>query len=243
MDLSKLRKIGLSDGEITVYQAILNIGSSSINSIHERVGIERRNIYDILNKLIGKGLVSYITESGKRTYQITHPNKIISYIEEQEQGLHDTKKSVEGILPSLINTFESEKPQIRAEVFRGKEGIKAVFEDMLNYKECRFIGGGWYIVHELPFYWASYNRRRIENKVKWFNLVRHELAKEATPEGKYISVKFLPKEFSGNPNVIFIYGNKVVNVLWGKEFFAFMVESKEVSENYRRYFDYLWKGR
>jgi len=243
MDLSKLRKIGLSDGEITVYNAILDLGSSSINSIHERVGIERRNIYDILNKLIGKGLISYITERGKRTYQITHPNKIISYIEEQEHGLEETKKDIGMMLPSLIARFESEKPEIRAEVFRGKEGIKAVFEDMLNYEENRFIGGGWYIVHELPYFWASYNRRRVEKKVKWFNLVRHELRKEATPEGKYIWVKFLPKEFSGNPNVIFIYGNKVANVLWGKEFFAFLIESKEVAENYRRYFDYLWKGK
>ena len=55
-----------------------------------------------------------------------------------------------------------------------------------------------------------------------------------------ISVKYLPEEMSGNPTVIFIYGNKVANVLWGDEYFAFVIESKELAENYRKYHKYLW---
>ena len=52
MTLEILRKIGLSEGEIKVYNALLDLGTSSLNQIHEKTGIERRNIYDILNKLI-----------------------------------------------------------------------------------------------------------------------------------------------------------------------------------------------
>ena len=65
MELEYLRKIGLTSGEIKVYSAVLEIGASSLNKIHEKTGIERRNIYDILNKLIEKGLVSYVIERGK----------------------------------------------------------------------------------------------------------------------------------------------------------------------------------
>lgn len=243
MSLEVLRKIGLTDGEVKVYGAVLEIGVASLNGIHEKTGIERRNIYDILNKLIAKGLVSYITEKGKRTYQITHPNKIISYIEEEKHRLDETKNEIETEIPSIIKKFKAAKPPIKAEVYRGKEGIKAVFEDMLNYKENYFIGGGWYVVYELPFFWANYNKRRMDLGVKWFNLVRHEFRKEKIPEKTLISVKFLPKEFSGNPLVIFIYGNKVANVLWSKEFFAFVIESNEINENYKRYFDYLWRRK
>ncbi len=53
-------------------------------------------------------------------------------------------------------------------------------------------------------------------------------------------IKFLPKEFSGNPTVIGIYGNKVTNFIFGDEFFAFVIESKELAENYKRYHKYLW---
>ena len=56
MQLELLRKIGLSEGEVKIYTALLDLGLSPINKIHERTGIERRNIYDILNKLIERGL-------------------------------------------------------------------------------------------------------------------------------------------------------------------------------------------
>ena len=55
-------------------------------------------------------------------------------------------------------------------------------------------------------------------------------------------IRFLPREFSGNPTVIGVYGNKVGNFMFGKDLFVFVIESKELAENYRHYFDYLWKN-
>ncbi len=55
-------------------------------------------------------------------------------------------------------------------------------------------------------------------------------------------VLILPKEFSGNPTVICIFGNKVVNFILDKELFAFVIECKELADNYRRYHKYLWNN-
>ena len=101
------------------------------------------------------------------------------------------------------------------------------------------IGGGFYIVKELPHFWPQYNKRRIERKVVWHNLVRNDLQGKI-PENKLVYIKFLPKELSANPIVIIIYGDKVVNLSWGKEIFAFSIESKEMAENYKKYHKYLW---
>ena len=237
MHIKELKVLGLTNGEIKIYSAILNIGTSTINKIHEKTGLERRAIYDIINKLIEKGLISYTVEKGKRTYQCTHPNKLLDEVKKKEKAL----KEFETKIPEITKLYQSSKPAIRAEVYRGKEGLKAIFEDMLNYKAAYFIGGGWYIVKELPYYWHHYNKRRVELGLRWYNLVRHELRKQKIPEEKMMSVKFLPGEFSGSPSVIFIYGDKVVNVLWGDEYFAFMIESREVAENYKKYHQYLWE--
>lgn len=241
MALEILKKIGLSEGEIKIYSALLDLGKAPLNKIHEKTGIERRNIYDILNKLIERGLVSYVLENKRKLFQISHPNKIIGYVEEKKQELDRVKKEMEKEIPSMIEKFGFKKPEINAEIYRGVEGIKAIWEDMLNYKESYFIGGGWYIIKKLPHYWANYNKRRIKSGVRWYNLSRYETKKEGIPEKRLISVKFLPEEFSGNPNVIFIYGNKMANVLWAEEFFAFVIESKEIAENYKKYHQYLWK--
>ena len=95
MFAESLRKIGLSEGEIKVYTKLLDHGLSPMNKIHEMTGIERRNIYDILNKLIERGLVTYILENKKRFFQVSSPNKIIGYVEEKKQVLDSISEDIE----------------------------------------------------------------------------------------------------------------------------------------------------
>ena len=241
MHLGSLKEMGLSAGEIKVYSALLEIGKAPVNRIHEKTGIERRNIYDILNKLIERGLVTYIFENKKRFFQITHPNMLVGYVEEKKHVLENTKKDLEKELPDLIKKFNAAKTEIGAEVYRGPEGIKAMWEDMLNYDATYMIGSGRYIPKKLPAFFAQWNKRRIKLKVKWFNLLRKEMKKEIKEPYALEQMKFLPEEFSANPMVIFIYGNKVANALYsGDLWFAFAIESREIAENYKRYHKHLW---
>lgn len=239
MSLEILRKIGLSEGEIKVYQAVLDLGMAPIHSIHEKTGIERRNIYDILNKLIEKGLVSYTDENKKRTFQITSPTQLIGYLEEKKKEIDNSKAEIEQILPEIMSKYKSKKPGIKAEVYRGIEGVKAVFEDSLNYPITYWIGGARYLPKMYPDWFYSWTKRRAKKKVKWIYLMKHELKKEYKPL-PYETVKFLPPEFSGSPTFTGIWGDRVVQVIVGSEFFAFIIESKELADSYRAYHKYLW---
>ncbi len=239
MKLDILRDIGLSEGEITIYSALLDLGKAPVNKIHEKVGIERRNIYDILNKLIERGLVSYISENKKRFFRLSHPNKLLAYIEEKQDELNTTKEQVESQIPDILKKFNISEPEINAEIFRGEEGVKAVWEDSLNYKEMLWIAAGRYVPIKHPTWFKHWNERRIKRKSKWFNLLRHELKGKAK-QMELEELRFLPKDFSGDPAVIGIYGNKVVNMLLGDRFFAFVIESKELAQSYRKYHKYLW---
>lgn len=235
MEPEQLKILGLTDGEVKVYFAILNMGSSTVNLIHEKTGLERRTIYDIINKLIGKGLITYTVEKKKRTYQCAPPDKIKQELNKKKQELAEFEEQ----LPEIEKIYKSAKPKINLEVFRGKEGIKSVSEEMLNYKKNYFLGGGFYIMDLLPHYWPQYNKRRIKLGVKRYSLVKHEYKKRKITE-KLLYLKYLPEELTGGPSVIFIYGNKIANVIWGEEIFAFVIESKEIAENYKKYFKYLW---
>ena len=234
MEFTQLKLLGLSKGEIKVYSTILDLGIPSVNDIHKSTGLERRTVYDIVNKLAEKGLITNIKERGKNYYKCAPLSKIKEEVKKRKQEL--TK--FEEIIPRMEEMYASSKPPINFEILRGKEGIKTVFEDLLKYEKNYFIGGRWYITKRLPIYWSHYNKRRIKKKVKWFNLVLHDSPK--SPTKQFIEVKTLPEEFSGSPSIIFIYGNKVVNVLWGEEFFAFSIESEDIANNYKKYHSYLW---
>jgi len=243
MNKEILRKVGLSSGEITVYDALLQLGPATTNKIHEKVGIERRNIYDILNKLIERGLVTYIDENKHRTFQLANPNKILSYLDEKKSTIEDLKADVQKELPAMTAMFESSKPELNAEVYRGSEGIKTIWQDMLNHKEIkeiRWIGSGNYMPNKYPAFWKHWNDRRLERKIQSFHLFRDEIRGSMIPNVG--NARFLPKEFSGNPTVTAMYGNKVVNFLFGAELFAFVIESKELADNYKAYHTYLWNN-
>ena len=241
MDLNFLKKIDLSDGEIKIYSTLVSSGAARVNKIHEATGIERRNIYDILNKLIEKGLVSYINENGTRLYNVGTPEKIMNYINEKENKLQEIKMEVEHILPELNNALSSRREEIYAEIYRGGEGMKTVFEDSLNYPEIYWIGGGRYMPKMFPTWTANWTRKRIKRKVQVHYLARHEMREEVPKPYGYEKMKFLPEEFSKSPVVIGIYGDKVVNYLFGKTILATVTKSKDLAESYKAYHKYLWE--
>ena len=44
-----------------------------------------------------------------------------------------------------------------------------------------------------------------------------------------------------SPMVIIMFGNKVAQVLWAKQSFAFVLESESIKESFMKYFNYFWK--
>ncbi len=251
MKLENLKEIGFTKGQIEVYSAVLELGISTINKIHEKTGIERRNIYDILNKLIEKGFISYTTEKGKRTYQCTHPSKLLEEIKEKESVL----KELEQEIPKIKDLFNLSKPEIRAEVFRGNEAIKSMLNEVLEHKESFWIGGNCFDNEAAPIglrlWWHNnWMGRRVEKKHIMHDLVDYgtyikgvkglEPGNIREHKKQYYKFCTLPKDMS-SPLVIIIFGNKVAQVLWGKQSFAFVLESEKIKESFMRYFRHFWK--
>lgn len=56
----------------------------------------------------------------------------------------------------------------------------------------------------------------------------------------YTNYRFMPIELE-YPTATVIYGNKIILQNWTKEPFAVVVENEEMAENYKRYFEELWK--
>ena len=132
------------------------------------------------------------------------------------------------------------QPEIESEIYRGLEGIKTILKECLNYKEVLFIGATGDVENRLPYFWPHYNKKRIRLKCKWKLLLVHEAKDKPITKSKYYEYKVLPKILSGL-NVIYIYGDYVANVLWLEKPLAFVIKHKTLSNNYKTYFNYLWK--
>ena len=140
MNTQILQKIGLTEGEIKVYNALAYLGKAATGKIINKSGISSSKSYIILEKLIKKGLVSFIVENNVKKFQIANPNNIIEYISKQQQELESVKKESESFVKELnhiLGSYEEESAQI----YKGFAGMRVAFANLLYYKSKDKVNG------------------------------------------------------------------------------------------------------
>ncbi len=236
-----LHDIGLTQTESIIYLELLNLGTTSAGKIVEQTNLHRKNLYDALNRLIEKGLVTYVIENKIKYFQAKNPEHLLRILQEKKQKITAQQQDLEQALPLFKQQFNSHLAEIESEIYRGTDGIKTILKDCLNHKEILFIGATGDVENRLPYFWPHYNKEREQRKVLWKLLLVHEAQNKPITKSKYYQYKILPKILSG-PNVIYIYGNTIANVLWLEKPVAFVITHKALADNYRKYFRYLWES-
>jgi len=235
-----LTEIGLTKSESAVYLALLSLGASPAGKIAVRTGIYRKNAYDALANLIEKGLATSVVENKVKYFQAKSPENLSNYLDEKRNRIGEQKKALGELLPKFKSQFQRLDPEIEAEIYRGNEGIKTILRECLNYPEVHLIGATGDVESRLPYFWPQYNEKREKLKIRWSLLLTYEARNRRITKSKYYTYKVLPKTLSG-PNVIYIYGDYVANILWLEKPMAFVVKHRQLAESYRRYFHYLWQ--
>jgi sugar-specific transcriptional regulator TrmB len=238
--LEALEKAGLNRTEAKVYFALLKIGSASGSEIAEKAGVFRRNAYDALRALSEKGLAKAIIKD-KKYYLPVEPSKL-------EELLEEKKKNLQNAMPELEGLYSSRKEKQKAYFFEGIEGYKTILNEILKEgKEwlC-FISSGQsteILGKEWTNYWES-KRISAGIKAKWIvnntpaGMKRgKKVEKLGLTEARILeSIKVI------NPTTTYVFGDKVAIMLWSKPSpTAVMVESREIAEANRKYFEVLWK--
>ena len=95
MNLELLRNIGLTDSEIKVYLALIELGSSTKGPIVDKSKVASSKIYELLEKLMQKGLASYVIKSGVKYFESAPPLRLLDYIKEKESKLKQQEQQLQ----------------------------------------------------------------------------------------------------------------------------------------------------
>ena len=240
-----LQKIGLTEGEIRVYEALLALGSSSSGKITKHSRISGSKVYEVLDRLMNKGLATYVIKNGVKHFEATNPRKLMDYLLEKEQELEKEKKEIEKIMPQLLARQES-SPKSEAKIFTGWEGMKTANEDIIQTlkKGEEWLSMG---LSGQPKAWETYFTKRQEVRAKKGIRIRqivNEKYKELYEQRKHLhhtEFRFLPASFE-MPTSIDIYANKIIIFIIAPEApIAIMIENKAVADSFRKYFETMWE--
>ncbi len=227
----QIKQAGLTDNESKVYLALIDLGPSLAGQISRKTGLHRRTIYDVIEMLIKKGLVGYIKKNNRKLFQASNPNRILQIIQEKQNILSP-------IVSELQKKYTKTKEKEETNFYKGKEGLKTIFEDQLESNEILILGASPKAYNILQFYFKWYDKSRKQKKIKSRIITQtKEIKKTKIPLAE---IRYLPKKYS-NPVAVNIYGNKTAIILWATEPIAIVINNKEITEGYKNYFELMWK--
>ena len=244
MDSSVLKELGLSENEIKIYIFLLKSGESTAYEIGKKTNIYRVHVYDKLEKLMDKGLVTHVYKGSKKHFHATPPEKIRYHLDEKRKELLEKEKEIISIIPQLEALVNTQKDNTRVEVFKGLEGIKYFLKDIIKTKKEVLITGideGRYIESMNTFMKQYFRDVRLKNiNERIITIKKKGIFTFDRNIAKTTQYKFLAAD-QFNPTNTFVYGSKVVLVIWGTPVTCIMIQNNEVAETYRNNFEHLWK--
>jgi len=237
MDTTILEDLGLTNAEIKIYLALLELGTTTAGPIIEKSGLQNSVVHRALNTLIEKSLINFIMEGKRKIYQATDPKNFYHFIDEK-------KRRFDELLPEL-NKRQNKKPGEVATIFKGTRGITEIYTFMVNQKgkEYNTFGGGEECANRMGVaWWLNIHRKRIANKLH-ARQVFDETVKpiggeiEALPMTK---IRYLSKEFAQFQETVIVGDYVAINVFTENPY-GFLIKDAKVAEGYRKHFELLWK--
>jgi len=132
----ELRKLGLTEKEVKVYLAGLELGPSSVQKIAEMAKITRPTTYEIIKQLEKKGLFEEVKKAKKRYFLAQSPERILGLLRVQKREIEEKEREFIRIIAALESKYSKEKEGVK--VFKGKEGLKAL-EEILSFSQTSEI--------------------------------------------------------------------------------------------------------
>ena len=236
-----LSKLGFSPSEARVYMHLLKNGCNYTSRISSEIGINRTNIYEALDRLIAKGVVSFVIKNKVKWYEARSPDSILALIKEKETELHTTKKKLIDDIKVLNNSALPDKKSLEATIFTGKKGLRILFEEILETAKPISL-----IASELQFkgffghYFELWHKRRIEKNIRQRSIFpkafRSKLKKR-----ELLDYKFVDNVFT-NPTTTIIYGNNCLFIQWSEKPIAVKIENKGITKSHLNYFNMVWNS-
>lgn len=134
MKLDSLRHLGLTAGEITVFEALLTNGPQPVSDLIIRTKLKKGDCYNKLANLMERGLIEEFTAHKKKHYRLANPKKLEELANLQYQEASIAKRELESLMPDLTSTYTLAYQQPGIITFEGPQAMRRVLDDSLTAK-------------------------------------------------------------------------------------------------------------
>ncbi len=232
----QLKSLGLTDNEVRIYLLLLQHGSLSPAEISQKLGLHRGYVYDALDRMQEKEVVSTVVLNDKKSFQATSPETLVELL---ALKLEEFQKTV----PELMKLESFSKEDTTVGLNKGRRSYRTLIKDVIAStrpkQEILLFGiDEETLVTEIePIYLKQYVNALAKRGIHERIIIK---TGAKTLVSKNLQYRELAEEFIGKTAQI-IYGNKVALFLRGNPHHLIIIENKDIAETYRKQFELLWK--
>lgn len=125
MDLKRFEILGLTPQEARIFQTLHRIGQAPASSLARSTNINRSCVYEVLQNMIDKNLVSKFKEGRYTYFALNNPEVLLI---QQRNKL----KIAEDLIKEL-NKFRPHRNGIEINYYRGTEGVREIYQDIFKH--------------------------------------------------------------------------------------------------------------
>jgi len=242
MNTEVLSDLGMTKGQIRIYLALLELGETTSGPVIKKTKLQNSVVYNALNQLIEKGLVTFSLKGKIKQFNATNPNNLIKFVQ-------DKKEKIEELVPMLHKRQREAKVKQEAQVFLGWKGIYNAFNLILELlpKGSEYIaygaGFGDQYTEEAIQFFREFQKKRAAMKYK-IRIIANEDAREQVNNYKFFT-KFGKPEFRFVPGFVsigvIIFGDHKLDIAFEETPVAILITSKKIAESHRKAFYAMWK--
>jgi len=239
-----LQEIGLTQNETKVYLALLELGESKTGDILKKSKLNSGKIYEILDSLEQKGLVSAVLKNKVKHFTPADPSRVLEYLEEKKKTIERQEKDVNKILPDLMRKINQVKGKVNIEVFTGYDGLKTAYAKELRYKkgESLYVLGitssSRYDKKTWTFFTKYHQYKRQQKYYKTKKLIDINSDHKQDEHEKHAEIRYLP---FGSAMSINIIKDLTTIGIFSEQPIIISIESEEVAKTMIQHFNLLWK--
>jgi sugar-specific transcriptional regulator TrmB len=243
MDIKKLEQIGLSAGESKVYLALLREKIASKTKIVSKSQVSASKVYEILDRLIAKGLVATHKKNNVLHFSAADPKRLLDYAEDKQKRLDETKSQIEAMLPELSVMHSNTKEVFSTESYEGIKGIETAVSEFLYepghvYRAMGVSSKRSDVFNRVWFHWHA---KRIEQDISAELLFTE---KESEYSNKLSDLKLTKSRYAPwiTPATLGIYGNKVIIIDYKGDLpVCVVITNSNMAQSMTEFFKSLWK--
>lgn len=244
-----LISLGLTPEEVRIYFDLLESGATTAGELAKRIGMVRPTVYNCLQKMTEKGVITRTLRHGVRTFAAQPPRHVGSLFQRRIRDMEKQQSVFQSHLEELERKMATHFLSPRFQLYEGKDGLKHVIQEILLYRNIETLSF-WPIKSMIdvlgPEFFEYHNRERIRNNT-WIRAI--------WPHSQAVQMKQFPfmgmgEEFKRTIRVAppevdctmgyWTYQNKVAFLSSKAESFGFIIESQEMVDMLTVNFEVVW---